>query len=211
MKRFGIILTVAMFGLIVLLESPERTVPVDTFTNPLLPSGADPWCIYKNGYYFYTNTTGNNIKIWKTKNIGKLATAENKIIFIPPVKGAYSKELWAPEIHFLNGKWYIYFAADSGRNIDHRLWVLENSSADPLSGEWIMKGKLTTPDDKWSIDGLVYAHKNNLYLLWSGWEGGYQRFAAHLYCKNEQSLDNSGQQGEAFEPATELGNTWRSK
>jgi GH43 family beta-xylosidase len=28
-----------------------------TFTNPLLPAGADPWCIYKNGYYYYTHTT----------------------------------------------------------------------------------------------------------------------------------------------------------
>ena len=26
------------------------------FTNPLLPAGADPWCIYKNGFYYYTHT-----------------------------------------------------------------------------------------------------------------------------------------------------------
>ncbi|RYY30303.1 MAG: glycosyl hydrolase family 43, partial [Sphingobacteriaceae bacterium] len=27
-----------------------------TFTNPLLPSGADPYSFYKDGYYYYTNT-----------------------------------------------------------------------------------------------------------------------------------------------------------
>jgi GH43 family beta-xylosidase len=140
------------------------------FTNPLLPSGADPWCIYKNGYYYYTNTTGRNITVWKTKSIATLKTAEKKVVFTPPGKGPYSKEIWAPEIHFLRGKWYIYFAADSGRNVDHRLWVLENSAADPLEGEWIMKGKLTTPGDKWTIDGTVFEHKGQLYLLWSGWE-----------------------------------------
>ena len=142
-----------------------------TFTNPLLPAGADPWCIYKNGYYYYTHTTGNNITVWKTKSIATLRTAEKKIVFTPPKTGPYSKEIWAPEIHWLQGKWYIYFAADSGNNFDHRLWVLENSAADPLKGQWKLKAKLTTPEDKWSIDGSVYQHKGKLYLIWSGWEG----------------------------------------
>ena len=142
-----------------------------TFTNPVLPSGPDPWCIYKDGFYYYTNSTGKNITLYKTKNIATLNKAEKKIVWTPPAKGPYSKELWAPEIHYLQGKWYIYFAADSGKNVDHRLWVLENKSADPLQGEWIMKGKLETPGDKWSIDGSVFENKGQLYLIWSGWQG----------------------------------------
>jgi GH43 family beta-xylosidase len=141
------------------------------FTNPLLSSGADPWCIYKNGYYYYTNTTGHNITVWKTKSIAGLKTADKKVVFTPPAAGPYSKELWAPEIHFLQGKWYIYFAADSGKNRSHRLWVLENSSPDPLAGQWKIKGKLTTPQDKWSIDGSLFQYKKQLYFIWSGWEG----------------------------------------
>jgi GH43 family beta-xylosidase len=141
------------------------------FKNPLLPAGADPWCVYQDGYYYYTHTTGINITLWRTKSIADLANAEKKIIFTPPTTGMYSKELWAPEIHFIQNKWYIYFAADSGRNVDHRLWVLENESANPLEGNWVVKGKLTTPEDKWSIDGTVYEHEGKLYLLWSGWEG----------------------------------------
>src|SRR6476620_7799091 len=87
-----------------------------TFTNPLLPSGADPWCIYHNGFYYYTNTTGNNITIWKTRSIATLVTAEKKTVWIPPDTGVYSKDIWAPEIHLLHGKWYVYFAADDGNN-----------------------------------------------------------------------------------------------
>lgn len=151
-----------------------------TFTNPLLPAGADPWCIYRDGFYYYTHTTGKNITIWKTKSIALLRTAQKKIVFTPPKTGPYSKEIWAPEIHWLQGKWYIYFAADSGRNESHRLWVLENSAADPMQGEWVMKGKLTTPDDKWSIDGSVFEHKNKLYLIWSGWEGDIN-FQQNIY------------------------------
>ena len=143
----------------------------ETFANPLLPAGADPFSFYKDGYYYYTHTTGKNITLWKTTSIAQLQTAEKKIIFNPPPAGPYSKELWAPEIHFLQGKWYLYFAADSGRNISHRLWVLENSSADPMQGEWNLKGKLTTPEDKWSIDGSVFENNGQLFCIWSGWEG----------------------------------------
>lgn len=143
----------------------------DTFSNPLLPSGADPWCIYKDGYYYYTNSTGKNICIWKTKNIAGLKSAPVTIIYTPPANQPYSKELWAPELHFIYGKWYVYFAADDGNNVNHRLWVLENESADPTKGKWQLKGKLVTPGDKWSIDGSLFEHKGQLYLIWSGWEG----------------------------------------
>lgn len=141
-----------------------------TISNPLLPSGADPWSIYKNGFYYYTNTVGDRLIIWKTKNLADLKTAEKKTIFMPPAGTLYSKELWAPEIHFINGKWYVYFAADDGNNNHHRMYVLENASADPLQGEWTFKGKVSDPADKWAIDGSVFEYKGTLYMIWSGWE-----------------------------------------
>jgi GH43 family beta-xylosidase len=171
-----------------------------TFTNPLLPAGADPWCIYKDGFYYYTHTTGKNITLWKSKSIASLKTAPRKIVFTPPATGPYSKELWAPEIHWLQGKWYIYFAADSGRNEDHRLWVLENSAVDPLQGEWVMKGKLTTPGDKWSIDGTVYDHNGKLYLLWSGWQGDVN-FQQNIYiCAMSNPWTASGERVKISSP-----------
>lgn len=142
-----------------------------TFTNPLLPSGADPYSFYKDGYYYYTNTRGSRLVIWKTKSIAELPKAESKTIFTPPAGTAYSKELWAPEILFLRGKWYVYFAADDGYNKTHRMYVLENSSPDPMQGDWVFKGKVADKTDKWAIDGDVFEHRNKLYMIWSGWEG----------------------------------------
>ncbi|CAN5562843.1 glycoside hydrolase family 43 protein [soil metagenome] len=167
MKKISLVPIVILF----LAAFTNDLAAQKTFTNPLLSSGADPWCIYKDGYYYYTNSLGNRIDVWKTKSIATLATAERKTVWLPPATGPYSKEIWAPEIHYLQGKWYIYFAADSGNNNGHRLWVLENSSADPLQGAFVMKGKLQTPEDKWSIDGSVFEYNNKMYLLWSGWEG----------------------------------------
>jgi GH43 family beta-xylosidase len=142
-----------------------------TFTNPLLPSGPDPWVTYDHGFYYYMNTTGVNLTLWKTRNIGDLGTAEKKVVWTPPAQGPYSHDIWAPEIHRLGGKWYIYFAADSGTNQTHRLWVIENGSRDPLQGQWTFKGKLADATDKWAIDGSVFRNRGKLYLIWSGWEG----------------------------------------
>lgn len=143
---------------------------VDSFSNPLLPAGADPWSIHKNGYYYYTHTVGNKLVIWKAKNLADLKTAPAKTIWTPPPGTMYSKQIWAPEIHFINKKWYVYFAADDGNNNNHRMYVLENSSADPLEGEWVFKGKVSDVEDKWAIDGSVFKYKKQLYMIWSGWE-----------------------------------------
>jgi GH43 family beta-xylosidase len=142
-----------------------------TFTNPLLPSGADPYSFYKDGYYYYTNTLGNRIGLWKTKSIADLKNATYKTIYTPPAGTMYSKELWAPEIIAINNKWYAYYAADDGNNNNHRMYVLENESADPMAGEWKFKGKIADPSDKWAIDGDVFEYKNQWYMIWSGWEG----------------------------------------
>jgi GH43 family beta-xylosidase len=163
-KPFFFLLTLCIFQLPLAAQDTA-------FTNPLLPSGADPWSMYKDGYYYYTHTMGDRIVIWKTDNLSSLQTAEKKTVFVPPPNTLYSKQLWAPEIHFINNKWYIYFAASNGNNNNHRMYVIENSAADPFAGTWILKGKLSDASDKWAIDGSVFAHRKQLYMVWSGWEG----------------------------------------
>lgn len=171
MKRSSQFLFLQLLTGFLCLSFQSFSQKTETFVNPLLPSGADPWSIYKDGYYYYTNTMGNRLVIWKTKSLAKLNTAPQKTVFTPPKGTLYSKQLWAPELHFIANKWYIYFAADSGRNEDHRIWVLENSSKDPMQGNWVMKGKLADASDKWAIDASVFQHKGQWYTIWSGWEG----------------------------------------
>ena len=139
--------------------------------NPLLPVGPDPWVSYKDGFYYYTNTTVTNITLWKTRNMADLGHAEKKVVWTPPPGQPYSKDLWAPEIHFLEGKWYVYFAADAEKNKSHRIWVIETASADPLQGEWKLVGEVNDPANKWGIDASVFENRGVLYLIWSGWEG----------------------------------------
>lgn len=142
-----------------------------TFTNPLLASGPDPWSIYKDGWYYYMHTTADDLTIWKTRSLADLGKARKTVVWTPPKTGPYSDNIWAPELHFLRGRWYIYFAADGGENQTHRVWVIENASPDPTRGAWTMKGKLADPSDKWAIDCSVFEHRGQLYAVWSGWPG----------------------------------------
>lgn len=142
-----------------------------TFTNPILPSGADPWAFYYKGDYYYMQTIGHRLVLWKTKDLAELPSAKRKTIWKPPAGTAYSHNIWAPEIHRIKNKWYVYFAADNGQNETHRMYVLENKNKDPFKGEWIFKGKIASPSDKWAIDGSVFKYKKQWYMIWSGWEG----------------------------------------
>jgi GH43 family beta-xylosidase len=164
----------------------------NTFHNPLLPTGPDPWVTARDGFYYYMNTTGHNLTIWKTRDITDLAHAEKKVVWTPPATGPYSHDIWAPELHFMDGKWYIYFAADAGQNESHRIYVVENASADPLDGNWTFKGKVADATNKWAIDASVFENKGQKYMVWSGWEGdtdGEQRiYLAHM--KNPWTIDS---------------------
>jgi len=149
---------------------PEPT-PAHTFRNPVMPSAADPWVAQQGEWYYVTHTTGNSLRLYRTKAMSALNQAEAKTVWNAPATGLNSRNIWAPEIHFVNNRWYCYYAADDGDNQNHRIWVLENTSSDPFTGTWTDKGKLMLADDKWAIDGTLFSHKGQLYFTWSGWEG----------------------------------------
>ncbi len=148
----------------------EGKVVSSTYTNPLLPFGPDPWALWYNEAYYYMHTLQDSLVLWTTPDITDLPNAKKKTIWIP-TDPSNSKNLWAPEIHNIDGKWYVYYAADDGNTDNHQLYVLENTAANPFEGEFIMKGRISTdPDNNWAIDGSVFEHKGNWYMVWSGWQ-----------------------------------------
>src|SRR5690606_9884487 len=144
----------------------------EKFTNPVMPGGPDPWIVQKNGTYYYTFTQGSKLVIIETKNVSELASGHRYDVWTPPANQSYSKNVWAPELHEINGKWYFYFAADDGANANHRMYVLENASPNPTQGNWVLIGKVADPTNLWAIDGTVLNYKGQLYMLWSGGNAG---------------------------------------
>jgi GH43 family beta-xylosidase len=142
-----------------------------TFTNPIVNSGADPWVVRHGAEYFFIQSHGRR-GIYVSRAASPVEIGKNPPIRVwnPPPGRAYSKELWAPELHYLRGNWYIYFAADDGDNANHRIYVLQGTSQDPRQ-PFVFFGELKLPENRWAIDGTVLTVSNELYFVWSGWVG----------------------------------------
>lgn len=166
-------------------KSADRPVSIDsqpirTFKNPVVESGADPWVVQHNGAYYFCQSHRGAIEVNKAARLQDLGIDQWRRVWRPQRGTAYSRELWAPELHYLQGKWWIYVAADDGNNDNHRMYVLEGTSQDPQA-PFVFKGKIAAPCDRWAIDGTVLQMPDErLFFIWSGWEGSVN-VAQHLY------------------------------
>lgn len=147
-----------------LLDPPVET----TFTNPLM-TGADPWVLQANDTYYYQQTMGDRVRLWQTDDLSQLESATSTDIFIPQAGAPNSQNIWAPEIYRLDGTWYVYFTGGDGQDVNQRTWVLENTSDDPMTGNWVEKGKISNENaDFWAIDGTVMEYNDARYYIWCG-------------------------------------------
>ena len=151
------------------LPPPSPPPPAGkTFLNPLL-NGADPWVIKKDAFYYYLQTAGNRVSLWRTTAVSKLGALTSTEIYKAAAGSPNAENVWAPELHFLDDKWYVYYTAGAGPDETQRTWVLENTSADPMTGTWVNKGRIFTTDANfWAIDGTVLEYSGSRYFLWSG-------------------------------------------
>ncbi len=152
----------------------------NTVANPVLrQAGGDPWVIEHEGQYYYCFSMGNGVAVSRIEGLDKITPEGGSVVYTAPSVTAYSAEYWAPELHYINGSWYIYVAADDGMNATHRMYVLKGTTQNPCD-PFEMVGKITDPTDKWAIDGTVLEHKGEMYFIWSGWKGD-QNGVQNLY------------------------------
>ena len=140
----------------------------NTFSNPAFQS-QDPWIVQWQGDYFYSDTEHNTIRIRKSSTLTGLSTATPQIVWTNSGTGLHN--VWAPEIHILDGRWYLYFSADRGDK-RQRMYVQQGGS-DPLGtytngNTGVPDGMLAESGGKWAIDpDVFYGPDHNLYLVWS--------------------------------------------
>lgn len=147
-------------------EYRVRFITPGAFSNPLVNYGADPYVTYQGGYYYYVRMLHDReIYVSKTSELSRIGQVEPVLVYKPKA-GEPSVEMWAPEIHCIQGKWYIYYTAGAGSN--HRMYVVES---DTPQGTYEFKGKLAPTTDRWAIDQTILEHNGKLYGIWSGWDG----------------------------------------
>lgn len=155
-----------------LTKSAAGTQPI---INPIIPQRADPW-VYKHtdGYYYFTASVPeyDRLEVRRAATIQELGAAEPVVAWTKYETGPMSANIWAPEIHFIDGKWYIYFAAARTSDtvdglFDHRMFVIENESANPLEGQWTEKGQIITNWETFALDATTFEHAGVRYLVWA--------------------------------------------
>ncbi len=139
--------------------------------SPLILQRADPYIYFhRDGYYYFTASVPeyDRIELRRAWSVKGLADAQPLTIWRKHADGPMSWHIWAPELHYINNKWYIYFAA--GRAEDPwwiRTYVLENTSSDPFCGQWEEKGPLVPEWDSFMLDTTVFSNQGKLYAVWA--------------------------------------------
>ena len=146
------------------------------YNEPWILQRADPFVCFKDGWYYFTASVPayDGIVLRRSKTLDGLKEAEEKYVWRKHEDGLMSANIWAPEMHFLFGKWYIYYAGGEADNIFNiRPYVLECQGPDPMEDEWVEKGKMGRAEgdffsfEAFSLDATVFEQNGKHYYVWA--------------------------------------------
>lgn len=147
------------------------------FNEPWICQRADPY-VYRHtdGMYYFTASVPDYdaVVLRCAVSLAELAQAGETVIWKKHDSGPMSEHVWAPELHYLDGKWYVYFAAGEKEDVwKIRPYVLECADSDPMTGNWVEKGKMRrAPEDMFSfeafsLDATVFESGKKRYYVWA--------------------------------------------
>ncbi|MFF8030732.1 MULTISPECIES: family 43 glycosylhydrolase [unclassified Streptomyces] len=167
-------------ALLLALSFGQSSAQAASFGNPVkAQKGADPWIVRHDGDYYLISTSWTDvITIRKSPTLGGLATAPSVQVWQGDAASRCCN-IWAPELHHLNGRWYLYYVA--GQNVadynpTQRSHVLESAGSDPM-GPYTYRGQLNS---SWMLDPTVATINGQLYLFGSTHNGTQNVVAARM-------------------------------
>ena len=141
---------------------------------PFIEQRADPHILRKDGFYYFTASVPafDRVILRKADSLQGLAQAEEKTVWTRHESGEMSCNIWAPEIHNVDGAWVIYFAAarggaDSAGCYDHRTYALINWNDDPMEGGFEEAGRIDTGWESFTIDSTTVLFGGRRYFIWA--------------------------------------------
>ncbi|WP_054968929.1 family 43 glycosylhydrolase [Alicyclobacillus ferrooxydans] len=154
---------------------PPTQSEAGTFKNPIMNSGADPWAIYSGGKYYLTMTTGSDVTLWESKDLTNISQGTSKVLWHSP---AGYQDIWAPELHHIGNKWYVYVAAD--QNGPQNLYIAKMSSPTKISSQRV---EISSPTYSWETSVApinegpeVLKHDGKVFVVYSAnasWTNDY--------------------------------------
>lgn len=166
------------------------------YKNPLIEERADPFVTDGgDGYFYFTasypaygnvNKGYDRIILRRSSTVAGLASAEEKTVWKAHDSGIMAKHIWAPEMHKIGGKWYIFFAAGSSSDVwAIRPYVLQ-CDGDPYTGSWKECGQMqassgdTDSFTSFSLDMTYFENNGKHYVIWAEIKGDSSLFMAEI-------------------------------
>ena len=141
---------------------------------PFIEQRADPYILRKDGWYYFTASVPafDRLVLRRARTLAELPAAEEKTVWTAHAEGPMSCNIWAPELHYIDGRWVIYFAASRGGAdengcYDHRIFALGNTSPNPLEGGFEEMGRVDTGWESFSLDTTSVVYGGRRYLIWA--------------------------------------------
>lgn len=167
------------------------------YPNPFIEERADPYITKgSDGYYYFTASYPalhdefhgyDRVILRKSNTVEGLRASEEVTVWKAHTEGIMAKHIWAPEIHEICGKWYIFFAAgDSDNKWNIRPYVLSCDGSDPINDGWTERGRVQpfAGDEVsftgFSLDMTYFEHKGKHYLIWAQSVGDSSLFMAGI-------------------------------
>lgn len=140
--------------------------------SPLVWQRADPFVTLPvGGTYYFTGSVPeyDRIVVRGSSTIAGLGPAQESVVWRRPSSGQMGGHVWAPELHRIDGRWYIYFAAgDAGNVFNIRMYVMESALADPREPSgWGAPRMIVTPWLSFALDSTTFEHLGRRYLVWA--------------------------------------------
>ncbi|MEC3948647.1 glycoside hydrolase family 43 protein [Sphingobium sp. HWE2-09] len=163
--------------------------------NPVVKQRADAQIFrHDDGFYYLTGSVPeyDRLVLRRSKTIAGLSTATEAVLWRHEASGPRSGFLWAPELHQIDGKWIMYFAAGPSGGGDDvfriRTYAVICDGADPMTGKWSVLGELQTPWDSFNLNSTVFMHKGVRYMVWAQREPGIDTNSNLYIAKLESPL-----------------------
>ena len=149
------------------------------FSEPRPFAGQDPWVVPFEGSLLLVQSYPDRITVRRFHDLAQMHDGVETVIWRADRASGHGCSLWAPELHRIDGRWYVYYTAGDGHGPNQRAYVLE---ADHPLGPYRELGRVCdAAHDVWAIDLTVLRHNGRLYAVWSGWDGANDGFPQNLY------------------------------
>ena len=180
------------------MNRAEKNYSKSEYSNPLIEERADPYIIKGgDGYYYFTASypmRGANdregydrVILRRAATLEGLADAEEITIWDESESDKVFSYIWAPELHYIGGRWYVYFAGSASRgNVwDIKCFVLCCDSQDPYTGNWEVRRFEASPGDRFSfsqfsLDMTYFENNGTHYVIWAQKPGDSNLYMATI-------------------------------